>query len=289
VSQPALSSAVRTLEAELGLVIVERGRRYVGFTEEGERVLGWARQTLASLQSMRQDASAARVRLVGTLRVGVIPTIMPVTACMFAPCMREHPDIRYEVRSLSSDAILRQLDEYELDVGMTYLDDQVQAGFSVLPLYLERYMLLSPAGAGDAFETGTHAWSEVAGLPLGLLTSTTQNRQVINAACRRENVQPVVVLETDSLLALHAHVRHANLFSILPHSLLGVLPAANGVRASLLLPELTRRIGLIARNPNALPPLVAALWRAVEQLDLQGEFDALLPDTVEHPAKAASM
>jgi DNA-binding transcriptional LysR family regulator len=67
VSQPALSSAIRTLEAELGLVIVERTRRFVGFTEDGERVLGWARQTLASLQNMRQDASAAQVNLIGTL------------------------------------------------------------------------------------------------------------------------------------------------------------------------------------------------------------------------------
>jgi len=40
VSQPALSSAIRTLEAELGLGIVERTRRFVGFTEDGERVLG---------------------------------------------------------------------------------------------------------------------------------------------------------------------------------------------------------------------------------------------------------
>ena len=79
VSQPALSSAIRTLEAELGLVIVERTRRFVGFTEDGERVLGWARQTLASLQNMRQDASAAQVRLIGTLRIGAIPTVMPVT------------------------------------------------------------------------------------------------------------------------------------------------------------------------------------------------------------------
>jgi DNA-binding transcriptional LysR family regulator len=277
VSQPALSSAIRTLEAELGLVLVERARRFVGFTEDGERGLGWARQTLASLQNMRHDASAAQVKLIGTLRIGAIPTIMPVTACMLAPCMREHPDMRYEVRSLSSDAILRQLDEYELDVGLTYLDDQVQAGFSVLPLYLERYMLLSPLNAGHGFNAGTHQWSDVGGLPLGLLTSTMQNRQVINAAFRRANVQAAVVLETDSLLSLYAHIQHAGLFSVFPHSLLSVLPAGGAVRASLLLPELTRGIGLIARNRNTLPPLVAAMWRSVERLDLQREFDALLP------------
>ncbi|SAL33718.1 MerR family transcriptional regulator [Caballeronia sordidicola] len=281
VSQPALSSAIRTLEAELGLVIVERTRRFVGFTEDGERVLGWAKQTLASLQNMRHDASAAQVKLIGTLRIGAIPTIMPVTARMLAPCMREHPDMRFEVRSLSSDAILRQLDEYELDVGLTYLDDQVQAGFSVLPLYLERYMLLSPAHAGKNSSAPTQPWSDVSELPLGLLTSTMQNRQVINAAFRRGNVQPRVVLETDSLLSLYAHIQHAGLYSIFPHSLLSVLPVGNAVRASLLLPELTRGIGLIARNRNTLPPLVAAMWRSVEQLDLQRDFDALVPTPVQ--------
>ena len=277
VSQPALSSAIRTLETELGLVIVERTRRFVGFTEDGERVLGWARQTLASLQNMRHDASAAQIKLIGTLRIGAIPTIIPVTARMLAPCMREHPDMRYEVRSLSSDAILRQLDEYELDVGLTYLDDQVQAGFSVLPLYLERYMLLSPARAGDSFSAPIQSWSDVGELPLGLLTSTMQNRQVINAAFRRGNVQPRVVLETDSLLSLYAHIQHAGLHSVFPHSLLSVLPSGNDIRASLLLPELTRGIGLIARSRNALPPLVAAMWRSVEQLNLQRDFDALMP------------
>jgi len=281
VSQPALSSAIRTLETELGLVIVERTRRFVGFTEEGERVLGWAKQTLASLQNMRHDASAAQIKLIGTLRIGAIPTIIPVTARMLAPCMREHPDMRYEVRSLSSDAILRQLDEYELDVGLTYLDDQVQAGFSVLPLYFERYMLLSPASAGDSCSAPIQSWSDVGELPLGLLTSTMQNRQVINAAFRRGNVQPRVVLETDSLLSLYAHIQYAGLYSVFPHSLLSVLPSGNDVRASLLLPELTRGIGLIARSRNALPPLVAAMWRSVEQLNLQREFDALVPAAVQ--------
>jgi hypothetical protein len=121
-------------------------------------------------------------------------------------------------------------------------------------------------------------WSSADGLPLGLLTATMQNRQVINAAFRREGVQPTVALETDSLLSLYAHVQQAGLFSVFPHSLLSVLPAGSGVRASLLLPELTRGIGLIARNRNTLPPLVAAIWKAAEQLDLQRAFDALLPE-----------
>ncbi|BCZ82238.1 LysR family transcriptional regulator [Paraburkholderia terrae] len=277
VSQPALSSAIRALESELGLTIVNRGRRFVGFTEDGERVLGWARQTLATLQNMRQDAFSAQDRLVGKLRVGAIPTVIPVASRVLAPCLLEHPQIRYDVHSLSSEAIHRQLDELELDIGLTYLDSGVQAGFAVLPLYRERSILLSPPCDHADLVEGACSWRELSGLPLGLLPQTMQNRQVINAAFRREQVQPEVLIECDSLLALYGHVLHAGISSIFPHSLLSVLPAGDNVRRALLMPELTREIGLVARNREAMPPLVAAFWRCAEGLRLQDEFDALLP------------
>jgi DNA-binding transcriptional LysR family regulator len=277
VSQPALSSAIRSLEEELGLMIVKRGRRFLGFTEEGERVLGWARQTLATLEHMRQDASAAQVRLTGTVRIGVIPTTMPVTSLLCGASRKHHPGIRYALRSLSSDAILRELDDFELDIGFTYLDERVQAGFEVLPLYRERYILLSPPDASATPEARACRWDAISKLPLCLLNDAMQNRQVINAAFRRAGIQPAVVLETDSLLGLYSHIQHAGLYSILPHSLLAVLDANHAVRATLLNPELTRDIGIITRSAASMPPIVAAMWQTAATLDLQQRFDSLLP------------
>ncbi|MEM5343593.1 hypothetical protein [Paraburkholderia azotifigens] len=49
------------------------------------------------------------------------------------------------------------------------------------------------------------------------------------------------------------------------------------MRRALLMHELTREIGLVARNREAMSPLVAAFWRCAEGLHLQDEFDALLP------------
>src|SRR6202795_3089145 len=110
VSQPALSSAIRGLEKELGVMIVQRGRRYLGLTVEGERVLQWAQQTLASLAYMREDASAAKSTMSGTLRVGAIPTTMAVAAFVTGPCFSAYPNIRYTLSSLTADAIVSQLD-----------------------------------------------------------------------------------------------------------------------------------------------------------------------------------
>src|SRR5271165_6100337 len=42
VTQPTLSAGIKQLEESLGVLIVERRQRFVGFTAEGERVLIWA-------------------------------------------------------------------------------------------------------------------------------------------------------------------------------------------------------------------------------------------------------
>src|ERR1700732_3836763 len=117
VSQPALSSAIRGLEKELGIMIVQRGRRYMGLTAEGERGFAWGQPTLALLSHMREDASTAKSTMTGTLRVGAIPTTMTVAAFLTGPCFAAYPNIRYTLSSLTADAIVNQLDHFELDIG----------------------------------------------------------------------------------------------------------------------------------------------------------------------------
>jgi DNA-binding transcriptional LysR family regulator len=273
VSQPALSSAIRSLEKELGIMIVQRGRRFLGLTAEGERVLAWAQQTLASLSNMREDASAAKSSMTGMLRIGAIPTTMTVAAFLTGPCFAAYPNIRYALSSLTADAIIHQLDHFELDLGLTYLDDTVIEGFEKLHLFDERYVLL--ADRKVTLEP-TLTWEQAAQLPLCLLTGKMRNRQVIESAFRRAAVQPTVILETDSLFSLYAHVSEAGLFSVVPHSLLNFFDLQNRVQARPLLPHLTRSIGLIARNQPTLAPLTGAVWEIARTLDLQSRFDLAL-------------
>ena len=119
-------------------------------------------------------------------------------------------------------------------------------------------------------------WEQAAQLPMCLLTGKMRNRQVIDAAFRRAGVQPIVVLETDSLSSLYAHVSEAGLFSIVPHSLLNFFDLKNRVQARPVVPQLTRSIGLIARNQPALAPITGALWEIARGLDLQPRFDLAL-------------
>jgi DNA-binding transcriptional LysR family regulator len=254
-------------------MIVQRGRRFVGLTVEGERVLAWAQQTLASLAHMREDASIAKSSMAGTLRIGAIPTTMTVAAFITAPCRAAYPNIRYAVSSLSHEAIVGQLDRFELDLGLTYLDDKTIDGFETLPLFDERYVLL--ADRRVALEPSM-SWEAAARLPLCLLTGKMRNRQVIDAAFRRVGATPAVILETDSLFSLYAHVSEAGLFTVVPHSLLNFFDLTYRVQARPLLPSVTRSIGLIARNQPALAPVTAAVWEIARGLELQRRFDLKL-------------
>jgi DNA-binding transcriptional LysR family regulator len=271
VSQPALSAGIRHLEEELGVSIVQRGHRYVGLSPEGERILEWAKQTVAAWEGLRQEASSARAQLSGTLRMGAIPTAIPIVPFLTGPYRAAFPEIHQLVLSLSSEEIVRRLDSFDLDLGLTYLEDEPLAGFRVWPLYRERYVLL----AKDS-PTPPHpremSWAEAAALPLCLLTDNMQNRRIIAAAFRRAHVQPRVVIETDSVFALHSHVLCSDVYSIVPHSLLSLLDMRGGLTAIPLVPELHRRIGLIALEHDPLPPIVAAAWTTTQNLDLEATF-----------------
>jgi DNA-binding transcriptional LysR family regulator len=271
VSQPALSAGIRHLEEELGVSIVQRGQRYMGLSPDGERILDWAKQTVAAWEGLRQEASNARAQLNGTLRLGAIPTTIPIVPFLTGPYRAAFPEMRQLVKSLSSEEIIRGLDDFDLDLGLTYLEDQRLDGFRIWPLFRERYVLLarSPAAVGNQTSM---SWADAAKLPLCLLTDNMQNRRIITAAFRSAKAQPTVVIETNSMFALFAHVLRADVFSIVPHSLLSLLDMRHELTAIPLTPELNRAIGLIALQHDPLPPIAAAAWATTQTLDLEAQF-----------------
>jgi DNA-binding transcriptional LysR family regulator len=275
VSQPALSTAIQHLEEELGVTIVQRGQRFQGFTPEGERLLQWARVLARDWEGMKQEAAQCSRRLTGALRIGAIPTALAVSPLLTKPYQADFPGVRIKLLSLSAEEIIRQLDTFELDLGLTYLEDPRLKGFRVLPLYQERHVLLAQ-NPDSSLTVGDLNWTDLADLPLCLLTSNMQNRSLIDAAFRKAGVSPRVVLETDSVFALSAHVRFAGLYSVVPHSLLDLFDVHREVIAIPIHPPLHRQIGLIARRQDLPPPIQDAAWHIAKRLDLQTRFDALI-------------
>jgi DNA-binding transcriptional LysR family regulator len=274
VSQPALSSAIRSIERELGMTIVQRGRRFEGFTEDGGRVLTWARRALADFDGMRQEARDT-VDPAGVLRLGAIPTTLPIVPLLTGPCLEVFSRMRYEVYTLTASEILRKIHDFELDVGLSYLHDERLKDFDTVPLFRERYVLVARDGA--MFEgRDSVSWADVARLPLCLLTRNMQSRRGIDAAFNAAGLEVVPRVETDSMMALYAYVRLNGLYSVLPHSVLSLLEMRQELTAIPLLPALNREIGLILLKRETRPTLLAAAMSVFERLDLQTRMDALI-------------
>jgi len=276
VSQPALSSGIQHLEEELGVTLVQRGQRFRGFTPEGERLLQWARILAQDWEGMRQEAALCGGQLTGSLRIGAIPTTLAVAPLLTEPYQAEFPGVGIKLFSLCAEELIRQLDGFELDLGLTYLEDPHLKGFRVLPLYRERHVLLARAPDVPVTAAGQLDWADAAALPLCLLTPNMQNRRLIDAAFREAGVSPKVVLETDSVFALYAQVRCAGLYSVVPHSLLNLFEMRQEVTVIPLVPELSSSIGLISRRQDQTQPIQEAAWAIAPRLDLQARFDALI-------------
>lgn len=257
VTQPTLSAGIKHLEEDLGVLIVQRGQRFEGFTTEGEQILAWARRILDDVDSLHQEVSALRSQLVGRLRLGAIPTALPFAARLTTPFAAVHPGVTISVASLSSVDIQRGLDDFTLDAGLTYLDNEPLARVRGIPLYLERYFVMT---ASTLVGVEQMSWSDAAKLPLCLLTPDMQNRRILNAsfAAAGAAVQPGI--ETNSVLAILAHVRSGTWASVVPQTFLPFLPGDDEVRAIPLVdPVVTHQVGLVVPDREPLTPSARAL------------------------------
>jgi DNA-binding transcriptional LysR family regulator len=275
VSQPTLSNGIRRLEDELGMSLVRRGHRFEGLTPEGERILTWVHRILADTDGMRMDVEAMRDGLAGRLRLGVIPTALPVMTLLSGPLLRRHRALDLSIHSLTSREIEQGLHESQLDVGVTYLENEPLHGVRTLPLYDERYVLLTPEDGPHAAAQSV-AWSDAAGERLCLLTPDMQNRRIVDGVFAAAGARPSPVVETNSISTLYAHVRAGVLGAVMAHTWLHLFPVPERMRAvPLVEPDVRQAVGLVWLDRRPEPLLPRALIATARATDLGALLDRL--------------
>lgn len=275
-TQPALSAGIRRLESELRVQIVQRGQRFEGFTPEGLEVLRWAQGIVAEREALDQTLAEMRGQLSGTLRLGAIPTALSVSSLLTAPLRERHPHVKYSLQSMASREIVDRLNDFDLDVGMTYVDGEPLGQVRVVPLYRERYLFLTPVD-GEFTGRDSVSWSEAAAARLCLLVPAMQNRRIIDGYFADAGAQATPVVESDTISAIYAHVVAMSLSSVIPHTWLHGFGIPAGTRVlSLPRPQRAFHVGLVLapRDPQSM--LARALVETVQGLDLHRQLDDTL-------------
>ncbi len=260
VSQPTLSAAIRQLEAELGAPIVERGHKFHGLTAQGRAALDHAHRILAEADILRRSLKEMDKGLSGRLRVGAIPTALPIVSLLTGPFHARFPEVSITVLSQNSQEIQRGIDDFELEAGLTYLDNEPLDNVLARPIYLEEYVFLTPA-SGPYAQRRKISWKEAAQAPLCLLTRDMQNRRIIDGIFRSAGVQPKPSVETNSIFNLCSHANSGLWSSIVPRQLLQFFGIPRQTRAvELVEPNARRTIGLIMSDRQPASPLARNLF-----------------------------
>ncbi|WP_183656725.1 LysR family transcriptional regulator [Brucella daejeonensis] len=266
VTQPTLSAGIKQLEDILGVMLVQRGTRFQGLTPEGLRVLEWARRIVGDARAMREEMRAVRFGLNGHIRLAVIPTALAMVCELTTPFRMKHPEVTFSILSRTSVEVLALLENFEIDAGLTYLDNEPLGRVTSVPLYSERYHLITSAD-GPFAERSTVTWAEAGSQPLCLLTADMQNRRIINGHLQDAGVEAHPTLESNSMIVLFSHIKTGKWASIIPVNLAETFEYSGEVKAiPIVAPDVSHSVGLIAPGREPHTPLVSALLQEARNL-----------------------
>jgi DNA-binding transcriptional LysR family regulator len=191
VVQPAVSQAVRRLEEEIGIALVERSSRRVALTAAGEAFLPHARAVLARMAEAERAAAELASGRAGTVRLATAEGAAEVVAAIIARHRAAHPDVRVELRAPRSPKLHAVLGG-EVDAALVHTAPRTP-GLAFTEVSSEPWRAVASARhplAGN----GPVALAALARDPLVLVggEGTPRLREAFLALLRGAGVEPVL-------------------------------------------------------------------------------------------------
>lgn len=218
ISQPPLSLKIRTLEAQLGLLLFQRSSRRVELTHSGHILLPEARRILRDAEQLIKLAASLELGEAGTLAIGfnalLAYRLMPQLVSAFS---ERYPQVKVTLHEMVSSEQVVALLEHQIDIGL--LRPPLPPGFRSLSLGSEEMMVFMPVKHPLANQE-TIPLAALAQEPM-LMFSRSGSSYLHNLTmdmCTEAGFQPVVRQETRHIHAIVALVGAGMGVALLPAS-----------------------------------------------------------------------
>lgn len=264
-TQSAVSVAIRRLEAELGVRLLDRTTRSVEPTAAGARLLPVTARLLEELDAALHEVRETGQRRRGRVAVACLPSVaarlMPTAV---AAAARDYPELEAAIHDTSADQVRRMVESGAVDFGISnhpVEDDRLL----VRPLLQDPFCLVcrrdDPLAACEAV-----SWREIDGRDLVLPAAGTGSRRPIDEALVRQSIAPGRIISLAHPAAVAGMVEAGLGVAILPE--LAAPAADHPVLATRLLtdPEIDRAIILVRRRDRSLSPAADAFFGLVAML-----------------------
>ena len=263
VSQSAASQAIQQLEAELDAALLDRSRRPLVPTEQGQVFYEACRTLLQGFDKARADLAEARERVEGPVRVAAIYSVgLHDMSRHMQPFMSAYPQARVLLECLHPHKVVAAVLNDEADLGVLSYPTATRA-LTVLPLRMEPMAVVAHPAHRLARRRAL-APADLEGEKFVAFDRDLAIRRAIDRALKQHGVKVDVVMEFDNVETIKQAIGINAGVSILPRP---TVLKESGMRTlavtSLGLPGLVRPIGIIHRRGRRLTPVVA---RFIEQL-----------------------
>ena len=187
--------------------------------------------------------------------------------------MREkYPGVRIDVQFIGNEAMKLGLNNFALDVALTYLDKADLGRKNTLPIYTEQLSLLV-SDTPEFQKRKMITWKEAGQLPLAMLRPSMHERRFVDQVFASVGCTPVARVESESILHLMFQVQFTELCTIIPSHFVHAPGLHRGTRALPLVdPVVSQDVGLFWADGEIVLPMANAFVSIVQTLNKSGEL-----------------
>jgi DNA-binding transcriptional LysR family regulator len=268
VSQPALSKAIRNLEAELGVPLLERQPRGVVPTAYGTTLLRYAKMASSEMRRAKAEIDAMRGATKGKIHIGAVPTMIAPMAKAARGVMASHPGLKLAIRAGFSSELTAALLDGELDLALILVpEDGAPLGLKFEALRRTDPVVVARAGH-PLRQRETLSLQDLAEYPWLLPTYPPSHRRTVNRVFMDAGIPPPSpAMEVSTVVLFESLIRETDMLTIMPSTLL----TAGGPHPDILalpvhFPFPKEQIGLGYRENSPLLPGAQVVMQSVRNV-----------------------
>ena len=144
ITQSGVSHAIKLLETELGVSLLNREGGALALTDVGTRLLSRANDILQQKEALQQEASLEQGIARGTLRIASFgaTSSLRILPALMAQFQRVHPLVEVQIDEVVDEVVVQWLLERRIELGFVVLPDE---RFDTLPLVTDELVAVLPA------------------------------------------------------------------------------------------------------------------------------------------------
>lgn len=214
ISQPAISTQIGQLEAELDAELFTRHARGVRLTAAGAVFLEHARDVLARVEQAKAAVAESKAEISGNVTIAMITTIANVIAAPLLERAKElYPRLNVKIFEALSGEISAWHADSRFDLSIMYLTNSHSMP-NATPFFREQLYLLGPIDEQD--QSGPIAFHDLRDYPIYHTSRLHACRLLLDRTSNNEDVTLNIVAEVDSITLLYEFVVNRGVYTIFP-------------------------------------------------------------------------